>query len=112
MKECKNEKEVYVPALINFMNRFNELFNKNYKPTKGRNQKLKGRLKTFTMEQVMVALENMAKDKFYSGDNDRSWVADPEFFLRNDEQIDKFLNHEKKRKLTSVNLNTGEEVYS
>jgi hypothetical protein len=102
---------ICAPSLLEFTNKFNELFNKSYRPTKGREQKLKGRLKSFSMEQIMVALENMAKDKFYGGTNDRGWIADPDFLLRNDEQIDRFLNHEKKKKLVSVDLNTGEEIY-
>jgi hypothetical protein len=115
--DIDNDKDIintYAPTLLELINKFNELFDKHYRLTKERERKLRQRLKTFSMEQIMVALENMAKDKFYSGENDRGWMADPEFFLKNDEQIDRFLNHEKKKRLTSIKMVNGEveEVYS
>lgn len=75
---------------------FAKLFLRKYRPTIGRQKKLKDRLKNFTFEEIREAIKNMAKDKFYQGKNDRGWCADPDFFLRNDEKIDKFLQISKK----------------
>lgn len=75
-----------------FIDSFNSLLKRNFKLTKGRENKLRLRLKSYSLEEVLKALANMASDPFYSGTNDRGWCADPDFLLRSDEQIDKFLN--------------------
>lgn len=71
---------------------FNELFGKSYKITKQREEKLKLRLTKFTIQEIAKALDNLASSKFHRGDNDRGWCADPDFLIRSDEQVDKFLN--------------------
>lgn len=34
----------------------------------------------------------MSKTPFFIGENDRGWKADPDYFLRSDEIVDKHLN--------------------
>ena len=75
-----------------FIEAFNTAFKREFKLTKGRTQKIKLRLKTYSINQLIGAVRVMAEDPFYSGSNDRGWVADPDFILRSDEQVDKFLN--------------------
>lgn len=87
-KEIKN-KEIYITP---FLEKFNAIFGSSYRPTKTRSEKLLQRLKSYSFDEVSFALDNMASDPFYKGKNDRNWKADPDFFLRTDEQIDKFLN--------------------
>lgn len=71
---------------------FNKQFGTQYTLTNGRKIKLAQRLKNFKLDQILQALENMASDKFFRGENDRGWRADPDYLIRNDEQIDRFLN--------------------
>lgn len=75
-----------------FLQTFNELFNTSYKPTKTRRDKFKLRSVTFSPLDILRALQNMARQPFYTGRNDRKWRADPDYFLRSDEIIDKHLN--------------------
>ena len=77
--------ELYIKA-------FNRLFNAQYRVTPTRVAKLKVRFKTYTPEQISTALIALSKSKFYRGDNDRGWKADPDFLIRSDEQVDKWLN--------------------
>lgn len=83
----KKDKEIDI-----YVSEFNKLFSKSYRVTRGREEKLKLRLKNFSMDQILIALKNMASNNFYKGDNDRCWMADPDFLIRSDEQVDKFLN--------------------
>ncbi len=76
-----------------FVDKMNELFGRKFRVTPQMVAKFKTRLKKFTFEEIMTAMENMSKSRFYHGENDRGWTADPEYFLRTDAQIDKFLNN-------------------
>lgn len=93
LKEYKNKeiRNIYTP-LQEYLTAFNSKFNKSYKPTKGRELKLKLRLKSYSLEQILQALDGLSKSKFHMGENDRGWQADPDFLIRSEEQIDKFLN--------------------
>lgn len=79
-----------VSQIIEF---FNSLFEKKYRITPDRKKKIKLRLKSYTVDEIKLAIDNLSKSKFHNGDNDRGWVADIDFIIRNDEQIDKFLNN-------------------
>ena len=68
------------------------MYKREYKPTEGRSRKLALRLKTYTWEQIEQSLRNMANQKWTHGDNQKNWVADPDYLIRSDEVIDKFLN--------------------
>lgn len=75
-----------------FLNTFNKNFDSTYRETDGRRKKLASRLEVFTLDQILLSIENLAKSNFHRGKNDRGWKADPDFLLRSDEQIDKWLN--------------------
>lgn len=81
-----------------YIEKFNNLFNRDFRITLTRTKKLKERLKVFSFDQIEKALENMSLDSFYSGNNDRNWSANPEFLIRSDEQVDNFLNKEVKKR--------------
>lgn len=87
-----NKEKIYKKESILFIEKFNLLFGTKYQLTKGREEKLKLRLKSFMLDDILLAVENLSKSKFHTGDNDRGWRADPDFLLRNDEQIDKWIN--------------------
>lgn len=75
-----------------FIEKFNKLFNSKYQLTTGRKDKLKTRLKTFSIQEILRAIQTLSESAWHQGQNERGWKADPDFILRNDEQIDKWLN--------------------
>ena len=92
-----------------YMSEFNKLFNRQFRETTGRRRKLKARLETYKMDQILKALNNLSKSPFHRGINDSGWTADPDFLIRNDEQIDKWLNKDmqeakKLSKLSSLSI--------
>lgn len=93
-----NVNNKYSSVCSTYVSEFNNLFKRDFRETGGRERKLKARLKNYTMDQILEALRNMSEDKFYSGGNDRGWVADPDFLILSDEQVDKFLNLKSKKK--------------
>lgn len=88
----KNKEYIYNTYFLAWLEKFNKLFQTEYKPTKTRNELYNLRRKTFKVEEMERALVGMSKKGFYSGENDSGWKADPDFILKTDEQIDKFLN--------------------
>ena len=66
--------------------------------TADRKRKIQARLKTFTVDELVTAIQNIRASPFHCGDNDRGQVyATPEFIFRNDGQVDKWLKMEVKR---------------
>lgn len=90
--KTKNKEYIYNIYFLAWLEKFNKLFQTEYKPTKTRNELYNLRRKTFKVEEIERALVGMSKKGFYSGENDSGWKADPDFILKTDEQIDKFLN--------------------
>lgn len=88
-----------------FIDKFNECFGKSYKVTNGRTIKLKVRLKVYKMDQILKAVENLSRSPWHVGVNDRGWQANPDFLIRNDEQIDKWLNYKPTQAKQMANLN-------
>lgn len=92
--KIKNNTNVLVEAQSAY-DLYCELFNKNsntYKLTDKRKTKLKLRIKQNGLEQVKEAIRNTAESDFHRGDNDRGWVADLDFIIRSEEQVEKLAN--------------------
>jgi len=65
--------------------------------TADRKRKIQARLKTFTVDELITAMQNIRASPFHCGENDRRQVyATPEFIFRNDGQVDKWLKMEVK----------------
>ena len=92
-KELKNNKNINT-----YVSSFNSYFGTKYQTTKGRIKKLSLRLEVYSMKQILQALKNLSASEFHMGKNDRGWKVDPDFLIRSDEQIDKWLNAEIKNK--------------
>lgn len=88
-----------------FLGKFNTLFSSEYRETDGRKKTLKKRLEHYSLEQILKATENLSTSEWHRGKNERGWKADPDFLIRNDEQIDKWLNYQPKKCFVSENLN-------
>jgi uncharacterized phage protein (TIGR02220 family) len=71
---------------------FNNIFQTKYRTTADRNKKIKLRLKSYSLDEIQKAINNLKQSSFHNGNNDRGWKAGIDFIIRNDEQIDKFLN--------------------
>lgn len=89
--ESSNWKPEYGERYIQI---FNKLFNSSARLTPNRLTKLKMRFKRFTGEEIAKALYHLSKSDFHRGKNDTGWKADPDFLIRSDEQVDKWLNNE------------------
>lgn len=92
-KELKNIRN---KEITTYLSSFNEKFKTKYQPTSERIKKLNLRLKIFTLEEILKALDNLSKSEFHQGTNDRGWKADADFLIRSDEQVDKWLNSKPK----------------
>jgi phage replication O-like protein O len=82
-------------VFTDYLDFFNKLSGKSYRPTDKKRTLLATRLKSYSIEDIKRATSNMFDDDFYKGGGARGWHADIEFILRNDDQIDKFLNKSK-----------------
>lgn len=83
-----------------FLSYFNEKSGKNYQVTDDRSDALERRLKKYSMEQVKLAIDALLKSPHHIGKNKSgTWYATPDFLLRNDEMIDRWLNAEVPNKL-------------
>lgn len=76
---------------------FNSLFGTKYRVTPDRSKKIKLRLNTYSIDEINTAIDNLKQSSFHNGNNDRGWKAGIDFIIRNDEQIDKFLNLEQQK---------------
>ena len=89
-----NSTSITITSFIkDFIEYFNLKANTNFRVTKQKEDKIKTRLKTFTYAEIRTATDNMLADPFYLGKNDRNWRASPDFLIKSDDQIERFLNH-------------------
>jgi len=80
-----NSKELLSWINLTFKRKFN-IINKS---------KLKARLNTFGLEQIKTAISNAYADDFHKSNNFK--YLTPEYFVRNDQIIDKWLNIDNKK---------------
>lgn len=59
--------------------------------TDQRRKKIKARLRSFSLEELKRACDNLHASPFARGDNDRGWVADLDYLIRSDEVVDRWL---------------------
>lgn len=84
--------EVEAEKVRTVFERWKELRGTAVKLTSGRRNKIRARLKTYTVEQLVRALENAAGDKWLRGDNERGTdYFRPETVFKNDEAVEHWL---------------------
>ena len=86
-------------SIMDFYNQeFEGLWKGSLRLTKEREQKIKARLKSFTIEELKTAISNLRQSPFHCGNNDKERVyGTPEYLFRNDSQVDKWLNEKPRR---------------
>lgn len=65
---------------------------KHYQATDSVSVLFSKREKKFGFENLLLAVNNLFSNPFMKGENDRGWCADPTYLLRNEAQVDRFLN--------------------
>ena len=101
-KHTIKDKTIKDITINNIYTHFCKRFNKNpnaYKLTTKRISKIKTRLKEFSLNQILKAIDNASEDDFYSGKNDRNWVADLDYITRSYEVIEKLVHLIPRRKI-------------
>lgn len=92
-KEIASITDQVQQVMNHYNNVFRDLWARRLKLTKERREKIRARLKTFTVDELCRAIENLRASPFHCGENDKGIVyATPEFLFRNDSQVDKWLN--------------------
>lgn len=113
------EKESYVETQ-NVYDHYIKSFNKNpsyYKLTDTRKKKIRRRLKEYSLDVLLKAIDNVAHSPWHTGDNDRGWKADLDWIIKSEEQVGKLAEMEVKQgeriAHMKLNLETGkmEEIY-
>jgi len=89
VKNVKNENKLEI-IQADLLQWFNSEFKRKF--TIINKTKLKERLKTFEIEKIKIAIKNAYSDKYHIENNFK--YLTPEYFFRNDENIDKWLNVE------------------
>ena len=90
-------------TIMDFYNQeFEGLWKGPLRLTKEREQKIKARLKSFTLEELKIAITNLRQSTFHCGINDKERVyGTPEYLFKNDSQVDKWLNEKAQKKFKS-----------
>ncbi len=83
-ESSKQIQQVYDNFIKQFDTNSNQL-----RLTAKRKAKIRARLKDCGYEMLTRAIENVAANGFYRGDNDRGWKADLDFITRSYEQVEK-----------------------
>lgn len=90
----KANKPEYKQEAENFIETFNSLFSSHYRLTDDRKEKFIKRRQAYSCAEIMTALDRLSESDWHQGKDPKSkgWKADPDFLLRNDNQIDVWLN--------------------
>jgi hypothetical protein len=91
-EEIKDKENPSVCSEI--LNHFNEKFKKHYQLTEDINEKIRIRLKTYSKEQLIKAIDIVSMIPFYTGLNDRGWKATPKWLFASDGKVNEILNKE------------------
>ena len=109
-KESK-VKDIYRSDIEEIISYFNEKFCKNYKLTDDLVDKIKTRLKIFSIDQLKKAIEIVSLIPFYTGLNDRGWKATPKWLFASDGKVDEILNKEDEIDLSGILISKAKECF-
>ena len=98
-KNVKNENKIEI-IQADLLEWFNSEFKRKF--TIINKRKLEARLKTFKIDKIKIAIKNAYNDKYHIENNFK--YLTPEYFFRNDENIDKWLNVENVNNSKNITL--------
>ena len=98
-KNVKNENKIEI-IQTDLLEWFNSEFKRKF--TIINKRKLEARLKTFKIDKIKIAIKNAYNDKYHIENNFK--YLTPEYFFRNDENIDKWLNVENVNNSKNITL--------
>lgn len=76
-----------------YCHRWRQVFPRGPRLLPGRIQKIRARLKTFTLDELKQACDNLYQSPFHRGHNDQNKpYGTIDYLIRSDEQIDRWLN--------------------
>lgn len=104
LKNVKNEKNVKEckEDIYSVFDHYCEVFQGYYKTislTPTREKHIKARLEKYSIEQIKLAITNIRTSKYHLGEeqNNDKFYATLEFICRNDETLEKWINHTPKK---------------
>lgn len=74
-----------------FVDKFNELYDRQLRVTDKKREMIRARLRTFTGEEILRAWKNRLKDDYLNGDGSK-YLAKWGAAMRNDEKIERYLH--------------------
>ena len=102
----KQEEDIYITNRVKSFNTdthnnidkvfiyYKEKINSGNRLTEGAKQKIKTRLKTFSLEELLEAINRFSKDKWWVDNNSHRGLA---WFFKSDDRIEQFLNLKEKK---------------
>jgi hypothetical protein len=107
VKESKVKESIYI-----VFEKYKEIFKDYHKRepllTDKRIKKIKARLKRFSEEELIMAMQRISKSDWHIGKNPNSkFYATPEFCFRNDEKVENWLNEPEKTKAQDLDAWVG-----
>ena len=89
-KNNNKYKEVFSSLLLSYK----EKIQKNVRLTDGARNKIKTRLKNYTLEELLLAIDKFSKDKWWMDRNGNRGMA---WFFESDDRIEQFINFKEKK---------------
>lgn len=75
-----------------FVTAWKDVYPRGPKLSPKRRKKIRKRLEEFSLDELKRACDNLHADPFARGKNDRGWIADIDYLIKNQENVDKWLN--------------------
>lgn len=89
----EGKEDIYISEFESFSATYQQLSGKEIRRLPGRLLKFKARRMKFSFEELVKATANMLADPFMCGvNNDKKFFATVEYILRNDENVEKYLD--------------------
>lgn len=87
-QHIKNTHTINYKRFVDF---WNQMYGTNYKVTAKKREQIGARLKTFTSEEIGIAIRNRHEDSWLNTEG-KNYLSSWNAFWRSDERVDKYLN--------------------
>lgn len=75
-----------------FVDKFNELYGRQLRVTDKKREMIRGRLRTFTGQEILKAWKNRLKDDWLNSSEGKEYLGDWKAAMRNDEKVERYLH--------------------